>query len=201
MFIQPQAHSRTPGWPSRGIYRESLLVQAHRQCSSMHMPQSRQFYAPNMIYHSLTSLNRNRPINIRLGGWIMVEQLTERLVLDVVMSVIGEEAGHLTLESDFTELGVDQLTITHIVLALEHRLGVELPTHVEDAQTISELTAGVRDALRANATAQCRLIQREELSPIPVGRAAQGHLSYRALSLSSPPRRRRRRVHRVSRFN
>ncbi|MFZ1885316.1 MAG: acyl carrier protein [Rhodoplanes sp.] len=131
----------------------------------------------------------------------MVEQLTERLVLDVVMSVIGKEAEHLTLESDFTELGVDQLTITHIVLALEHRLGVELPTHVEDAQTISELTAGVRDALRANATAQCRLIQSEELSPIPVGRAAQGHLSYRALSTSSPPRPRRRRVHRVTRFN
>lgn len=131
----------------------------------------------------------------------MVEQLTERLVLDVVMSVIGEEAEHLTLEFDFTELGVDQLTITHIVLALEHRLGIELPTHVEDARTIAELTAGVRDAMRANVTARCRLIQIEEPSPMPVGRSAPGHLSYRALSLSSPPRPRRRRVHRVTRFN
>src|SRR5271165_5248600 len=102
----------------------------------------------------------------------MVEQLTERLVLDVVMSVIGDEAEHLNLETDFNELDVDQLTITHIVLALEHRLGVELPTHVEDAQTISELTARVRDALRVNVTARCRLIQSLELAPIPVGRAA-----------------------------
>ena len=131
----------------------------------------------------------------------MVEQLTEQLVLDVVMSVIGDEAEHLNLETDFNELDVDQLTITHIVLALEHRLGVELPTHVEDAQTISELTARVRDALRVNVTARCRLIQSLELAPIPVGRAARGHLSYQALSPSSPPRPRRRRVHRVMRIN
>jgi acyl carrier protein len=131
----------------------------------------------------------------------MVDQHMERLVLDAVLSVIGDEAEHLTLETDFSELGVDQLTITHIVLALEHRLGVELPTHVEDAQTVSELAAGVREALRANATAKCRLAQSEELSPIPPGRASQGHLSYQALSLSSPPRPRRRRVHRASRFN
>jgi acyl carrier protein len=131
----------------------------------------------------------------------MVEQLTERLVLDVVMSVIGDEAEHLNLETDFNELDIDQLTITHIVLALEHRLGVELPTHVEDAQTISELTARVRDALRADVSARCRLFQSQELSVIPAGRAAPGHLSYRALSMSSPPRPRRRRAQRVTRFN
>ena len=132
----------------------------------------------------------------------MVEQLTERLVLDVVMSVIGDEAEHLDPETDFSELDVDQLTITHIVLALEHRLGVELPTYVEDAQTIGELTARVREALRANVTARHRLFfQTEELAVVPVARVAPGHLSYHALSQPSPPRPRRRRVHRVTRFN
>ncbi|MEZ5889115.1 MAG: acyl carrier protein [Xanthobacteraceae bacterium] len=131
----------------------------------------------------------------------MVDQPMERLVLDVVVSVIGDEAEHLNLETDFSEIGVDQLTITHIVLALEHQLGVELPTHVEDAQTVSELVAGVRDALRTNATVQCRLAQSEELSPSPAGRAAQGHLSYQALSLSGPPRPRRWRVHRATRLH
>ncbi|MFO1100716.1 MAG: acyl carrier protein [Xanthobacteraceae bacterium] len=132
----------------------------------------------------------------------MVEQLTERLVLDVVMSVIGDEAEHLDPETDFSELDVDQLTITHIVLALEHRLGVELPTYVEDAQTISELTVRVREALRADGKARYRLFfQTEELAVVPVARVAPGHLSYHALSQPSPPRPRRRRVHRVTRFN
>jgi len=35
----------------------SVLAQAHRQCSFMYTPQSRQLYAANMIYRSLTSFN------------------------------------------------------------------------------------------------------------------------------------------------
>ena len=57
----------------------------------------------------------------------------ERLVFDVMLSVIGDEAKHLSLESDFDILDVDQLTITYIVLALESRLGLELPTSLEEA--------------------------------------------------------------------
>jgi len=43
----------------------------------------------------------------------------KRLVLDVVLSVVGDEGERLSLESDFDVLDVDQLTITYIVLALE----------------------------------------------------------------------------------
>ena len=48
----------------------------------------------------------------------------ERLVFDVMLSVIGDEAKRLSLESDFDTLDVDQLTMTKIVLALESRLGI-----------------------------------------------------------------------------
>jgi len=136
-------------------------------------------------------------------GWglDMGERGMERLVLDVVRSVIGDELEHLTLETDLGALGVDQLTITYIVLALENRLRIELPTHLEDARTVAALTAGVREALRANAAARWQVTQCVELTPAPEGRSASGHLSYQSISLSNPPRQRRRRVHRWLRLN
>jgi len=88
---------------------------------------------------------------IALGGVIMIQQLMEGLVLDVVLSVVGDEDGErLSLESDFDVLDVDQLTITHIVLALESRLGLELPTSLEEARTVAELVAGAQKAVREN---------------------------------------------------
>ena len=102
----------------------------------------------------------------------MIKHLMEGLVRDVVLSVIGDEAEHLTLESDFAVLDVDQLAITYIVLALESRLGIELPTHLEDARTVAELVAGARDALRANAATKGRLPESDELPLIRIGRPA-----------------------------
>ena len=102
----------------------------------------------------------------------MIKHLMEGLVRDVVLSVIGDEAEHLTLESDFAVLDVDQLAITYIVLALESRLGIELPTHLEDARTVAELVAGARDALRANAVTKGRLPESDELPLIRIGRPA-----------------------------
>ena len=92
----------------------------------------------------------------------MIKHPMEGLVRDVVLSVIGDEAEHLTLESDFAVLDVDQLAITYIVLALESRLGIELPTHLEDARTVAELVAGARDALRANAATKGRLWEKAQ---------------------------------------
>ena len=71
----------------------------------------------------------------------------ERLVFDVMLSVIGDEAKGLSLKSDFDTLDVDQLTMTQIVLALESRLGVELPTNLEEAKTIAELVVGAQKAM------------------------------------------------------
>jgi acyl carrier protein len=88
---------------------------------------------------------------LALGGVTMIQQLMERLVLDVVLSVVGDEGERLSLESDFDILDVDQLTITYIVLALESRLGLELPTSLEEATTIAELVAGAQKAVRENA--------------------------------------------------
>ena len=86
-----------------------------------------------------------------LGGVIMIQQLMERLVLDVMLSVVGDEGKRLSLESDFDILDVDQLTMTYIVLALESRLGLELPTSLEEARTVAELVAGAQKAVRENA--------------------------------------------------
>ena len=61
----------------------------------------------------------------------MIKHLMERLVLEVVLSVIGDQAENLSTDSDFDVLDVDQLGITYIVLALESRLGIELPTHLD----------------------------------------------------------------------
>ena len=82
---------------------------------------------------------------LALGGACMIQM--ERLVLDVVLSVIGDEAERLSLESDFDTVDVDQLTMTQIVLALESRLGVELPTNLEEAKTVAELVVGAQKAL------------------------------------------------------
>lgn len=73
---------------------------------------------------------------------------------------------------DFAVLDVDQLAITYIVLAFESRLGIELPTHLEDARTVAELVAGARDALRANAATKGRLPESDELPLIRIGRPA-----------------------------
>lgn len=80
----------------------------------------------------------------------MIHQQIERLVLDVVMSNANDEVVR-DLHSGVAVLEVDHLTMTYIVLALEHRLGIELPTHLEDARTVAELVAGVIEALRIKA--------------------------------------------------
>jgi acyl carrier protein len=46
-------------------------------------------------------------------------------------------------------MDVDQLTMTQIVLALESRLGVELPTNLEEAKTVAALVVGAQKALRS----------------------------------------------------
>ena len=84
----------------------------------------------------------------------MVEDLMEGLVIDVVLGVMNAETDDITRDSDFSDLGVDQLSITYIVLELEVRLGIELPADLEDAQTVAELAAGARQALRAAAANQ-----------------------------------------------
>jgi len=82
---------------------------------------------------------------LALGGVRMIQM--ERLVVDVVLSVVGDEAERLSLESDFDTLDVDQLTMTQIVLTLESRLGVEMPTNLEEAKTVAELVVGAHKVL------------------------------------------------------
>ena len=135
-------------------------------------PPARPVCAANVVYDHIGIAWSIRPRCTALGGGIMIKHLMEGLVRDVVLSVIGDEAEHLTLESDFDVLDVDQLTITYIVLALESRLGIELPTHLEDARTVAELVAGTRDALRANAVTKGRLPESDELPLIRIGRPA-----------------------------
>jgi acyl carrier protein len=95
----------------------------------------------------------------------MIKHLMERLVLEVVLNVIGDQAENLSLDSDFDVLDVDQLGMTYIVLALESRLGIELPTHLEDARTVAELITGARDELRKSA-AKLQLSQGDR--PLPI---------------------------------
>ena len=119
----------------------------------------------------------------------MVEELMEGLVIDVVMNVIKTE--DIMGNSDFSDLGVDQLDITYIVLELEFRLGIELPADLEDAQTISQLAAGAREALRA-AAAPHRLLQSDESLQAQMGRPflRRHSISYRHRSQSGQrPRR------------
>ena len=91
----------------------------------------------------------------------MVEDLMEGLVIDVVMGVINAETKDIRRDSDFSDLGVDQLAITYIVLELEVRLGIELPVDLEEAQTISEMAASAQQALRA-AAARHRFLQGDD---------------------------------------
>jgi acyl carrier protein len=126
------------------------------------------------------------------GGRSMVNQLMEGLVLDVVMGAINDESKDLTLDSDFAALDVDQLTMTYVVLELESRLGIELPTQLEDARTIAELVSGAQDALRASVAIKCRLPQNDDYPPMRFGRPLLGRQSaYRNLSQLSPWRPRR----------
>lgn len=82
---------------------------------------------------------------LALGGACMIQM--EKLVLDFVLSVIGDEAERLSLESDFDTVEVDQLAMTQIVLALERRLGPELPTNLEEAKTVAELVVAAQKSL------------------------------------------------------
>jgi acyl carrier protein len=124
------------------------------------------------------------------GGRNMIKDLMAKLVLDVVLSVVGDEAERLSLASDFDVLDVDQLAITYIVLALESRLGIELPSHLEDARTVAELIAGAQAALQQAGTTKCRLPYVEPLS-FPAGRAAARQSAGRALCQLSQHRPRR----------
>jgi acyl carrier protein len=92
----------------------------------------------------------------------MVREHMEKLVLDVVLSQADDEE-ILNLDSNTTVLDVDQLTMMHIVLALETRLGVELPTSLEDARTVAELVTGVLEALRGNAQEEVRPVRQQVL--------------------------------------
>ena len=107
----------------------------------------------------------------------MIKEHVERLVLDVVLSQADdEEVSHL--HSNTTVLDVDQLTMTHIVLALENQLGVELPTHLEDARTVGELVAGALEALRGNAKTKPVLPSDPIFSGARVDRQASRRRSY-----------------------
>lgn len=86
----------------------------------------------------------------------MVKEHVEAVVLDVVLSQADNEE-ILDPNSATTVLDVDQLTMTHIVLALETRLGVELPTYLEDARTVAELVIGALEALRSNDRAKAEI--------------------------------------------
>lgn len=86
----------------------------------------------------------------------MIKEHVERLVLDVVLSQADDDE-ICDLQSSTAVLDVDQLTMTHIVLALETRLGAELPTYLEDARTVAELVAGALEALHGNAKAASML--------------------------------------------
>lgn len=86
----------------------------------------------------------------------MIHQQVERLVLDVVLSNVDDEVVR-DLNSGVAVLEVDHLTMTYIVLALENRLGVELPTHLEDARTVADLVSGVLEALRTKSEMRCQV--------------------------------------------
>lgn len=71
------------------------------------------------------------------------------VAIDVVADILGLEPHDVTPTSDFSDLGADQLAMTDIVTELELRLNVELPTALEDAETVAELAAGLERALAA----------------------------------------------------
>jgi acyl carrier protein len=129
------------------------------------------------------SMAGRRTILVRdafLSGGRMVEHLMEGLVLDVVMDVITDagipnhERAEITLASDFSDLGVDQLTMTYIVLSLEDRLGIEVPSDLEDARTVGDLVAGIQDALRSRVTSLHSLPRTSESLPTRIGHRSVG---------------------------
>lgn len=131
----------------------------------------------------------------------MMHQQIERLVLDVVLSNAGEEVVR-DLNSGVAVLEVDHLTMTYIVLALENRLGVELPTHLEDARTVADLVAGVLDALRAKSEImKCQVALDCGLTPVRTARpSSSGYSSARSMRALSPSRPRRKKpIHRGAR--
>jgi len=132
---------------------------------------SRPVCAAFMVYLLIVSSRSIIDRRHALGGVVMIKHLMERLVLEVVRSVIGDEAENLSSDSDFDVLDVDQLGMTDIVFALESRLGIELPTHLEDARTVADLVTGAQDELRKSA-AKLRLPQGDRPLPILNGQAA-----------------------------
>lgn len=132
---------------------------------------SRPVCAAFMVYLLIVSSRSIIDRRHALGGVVMIKHLMERLVLEVVRSVIGDEAENLSSDSDFDVLDVDQLGMTYIVVALESRLGIELPTHLEDARTVADLVTGAQDELRKSA-AKLRLSQGDRPLPILNGQAA-----------------------------
>lgn len=131
----------------------------------------------------------------------MIHRSIERLVLDVVLSNVDDEVVR-DLNSGVAVLEVDHLTMTYIVLALENRLGLELPSHLEDARTVADLVAGVLDALRANADMRCQVAldcgspQLRSPAPVPVSYSA----ARSAASLGPSRPRRKKPIHRGARL-
>jgi acyl carrier protein len=129
----------------------------------------------------------------------MIHQQIERLVLDVVLSNTNDEVVR-DLNSGVAVLEVDHLTMTYIVLALENRLGIELPSHLEDARTVADLVSGVLETLRIKTETRCQVAldcgarQPRTVAPVPGGYTA----SMRALGPSRP--RRRKPIHRGTRI-
>jgi acyl carrier protein len=130
----------------------------------------------------------------------MIHQQIERLVLEVVLSNANDEVVR-DLNSGVAVLEVDHLTMTYIVLALENRLGVELPTHLEDARTIADLVSGVLETLRAKSEMRCQVALdcglAQSRTPTP---SSGGYLRpHDARSLSPSRPRRKKPIHRGTR--
>lgn len=131
----------------------------------------------------------------------MIHRQIERLVLDVVLSNTSDEVVR-DLNSGVAVLEVDHLTMTYIVLALENRFGIELPTHLEDARTIADLVSGVLTALRTQSEMRCQVAldcvpnQAPTTTPIP-----GAHFSPPGVRSLNPSRRRRKKpLHRGMRI-
>lgn len=121
----------------------------------------------------------------------MIHQQIERLVLDVVLSNVDDEVVR-DLNSGVAVLEVDHLTMTYIVLTLENRLGVELPTHLEDARTVSDLVSGVLEALRTRSEKKCQVALDCGVIQVRTGRESPGYAGVPNMSSLSPSRPRRR---------
>lgn len=69
------------------------------------------------------------------------------ITIDVVADILGLQPSEVTSNADLSELGADQRDLMDIVTELEDRLRIELPTNLEDAQTVADLAAGLERAL------------------------------------------------------